>query len=56
MDRTAQFFQHQNTTLHYSVSGTGSKTLLCFHGFGLTGQSFYELEESLSNEYTSTLR
>jgi pimeloyl-ACP methyl ester carboxylesterase len=52
MEREFHFFHYQQAALHYSVYGSGSKFLFCFHGYGLTGQVFYELEEVLSKEYT----
>lgn len=38
--------------LHYSKFGSGDKVLLCFHGFGLSLDDFYPIEETLKNEYT----
>jgi pimeloyl-ACP methyl ester carboxylesterase len=52
MERTEHFFHYKQATLHYTLYGTGAKPLFCFHGFGLTGESFFELEKKLSNEYT----
>lgn len=51
-ERTFHFFQHKHAILHYSIYGTGAKPLLCFHGFGFTGESFFELEKKISTEYT----
>jgi pimeloyl-ACP methyl ester carboxylesterase len=52
MERNFYSFRHGDATLHYSVYGTGPVPLLCFHGFGVSGQIFYELEEVLAKRYT----
>ncbi len=51
MERAFHFFHYKQATLHYSIYGSGSIPLLCFHGFGLTGHSFFEIEEVLASEY-----
>ena len=52
MERTFHFFHYKQAILHYSIYGTGSKPLFCFHGFGLDGSYFYELEKHLATDYT----
>ncbi|HEU5290320.1 MAG TPA: alpha/beta hydrolase, partial [Cyclobacteriaceae bacterium] len=46
-----QSIQHENTILHYGISGTGSKPLLVFHGFGQNHMTFSELFKKISTEY-----
>jgi pimeloyl-ACP methyl ester carboxylesterase len=52
MNRTSQLFKFQNISLYYTISGTGSKPIFLFHGFGLSGKIFFELEEVFSSQYT----
>jgi len=47
-----QDFKYQETTLHFIKSGSGSKVLLAFHGFGQDHKSFNRLFEKLSLHYT----
>ncbi len=37
--------------VHYHEYGTGSKPLLAFHGYGMTGRQFHVLEKSILPEY-----
>lgn len=41
-----------DSRLHYSVFGTGSRLLLCFHGYGESATSFAFLDELLTREFT----
>ena len=52
MERSSHRFNFKHASLHYTKYGVGEKALFCFHGFGLTGEAFFELEEVLSKEYT----
>jgi len=52
MERKHHRFDFQAASLHYTVFGDGEKVLLCFHGFGLTGESFFELEPHFAKEFT----
>jgi len=36
---------------HYHEYGSGTKPLLAFHGYGMTGRQFHVLEESVLKEY-----
>lgn len=36
---------------HYHEYGSGSKPLLAFHGYGMTGKQFHVLEQSVLKEY-----
>jgi pimeloyl-ACP methyl ester carboxylesterase len=36
---------------HYHEYGSGSKPLLAFHGYGMTGRQFHVLENSILQEY-----
>ena len=47
-----RFIQTENTTLHYTVVGSGNKTLLLFHGFGQDSKVFQPLAQALSSTYT----
>lgn len=38
-------------TVHFHEYGTGSKPLLAFHGYGMTGRQFHVLEHSVLKEY-----
>jgi pimeloyl-ACP methyl ester carboxylesterase len=41
-----------DSRLHYTVFGTGSRLLLCFHGYGESAGSFAFLNELLTREFT----
>jgi pimeloyl-ACP methyl ester carboxylesterase len=36
---------------HYHEYGSGSKPMLAFHGYGMTGRQFHVLEKSILQEY-----
>src|SRR5271167_3262896 len=38
-------------TVHYHEYGTGTKPLLAFHGYGMTGKQFNVLEQSILCDY-----
>jgi len=42
----------KNTALYYIKSGTGSRTLLLFHGFGQDHRAFDDLSSAVATEYT----
>jgi len=44
--------QHEGSSLHYEVFGTGKKALLLFHGFGQDRSIFKNLVVPLSSHYT----
>ena len=41
--------------VHYHEYGTGQKSLLSFHGYGMTGKQFHVLEQSILPEYKNLL-
>ena len=41
----------KKSVIRYTVGGMGSQLLLCFHGYGETGQSFHFLENYISHQY-----
>ena len=43
---------HKNSTLHYTVTGQGTKNLLLFHGFGQDSRAFDAMAHEIQNEYT----
>jgi len=47
-----RFVQTENAALHYTVVGTGNKTLLLFHGFGQDNEIYQPLAQALSSTYT----
>lgn len=49
---TQHYFDHKLAYLNYYRFGSGAKTMLCFHGYGMHGKQFKMLEEKLGNEYT----
>lgn len=51
-ERKFYFFAHENASLRYSLYGSGPAVLFCFHGFGLSGKIFYELEEYFAERCT----
>ena len=48
----SNFIEYKNSKLFYRKSGSGSKALLLFHGFGQNHQAFNAWDESLSATYT----
>ena len=49
---TRHFFENDFVKLHYYKFGSGRKTMLCFHGFGMHGKQFKALEPALRARYT----
>ncbi|SFG66018.1 alpha/beta fold hydrolase [Pedobacter insulae] len=49
---TSHFLNHPIVNLHYYRFGTGSKIMLCFHGYGMHGRQFKWLKEKFGSEYT----
>ena len=49
---TDHYFKHAVATIHYYKFGTGSKSMLSFHGYGMHGKQFKILEPELGNNYT----
>ncbi len=49
---TSHFYKSDFVDLHYYKFGTGEEHMLCFHGFGMHGKQFRELESELGNKYT----
>ncbi|MDN3588945.1 alpha/beta hydrolase [Pedobacter aquatilis] len=49
---TQQHFDHELAHLNYYKFGSGTKVMLCFHGYGMHGKQFKMLEENLGSEYT----
>lgn len=49
---TSQQIKFENHLINYHQFGDGEAIILAFHGFGLTGQSFLPLAQSLKDEYT----
>ncbi|MFY7899391.1 MAG: alpha/beta hydrolase [Chitinophagaceae bacterium] len=43
---------HKQASIHYNKYGIGNKILICFHGYGLQGNSFEYLTNDLAKEYT----
>lgn len=46
------FASFGSSSIHYSCRGTGTKLLLCFHGYGESASSFACLETALGNDFT----
>ncbi len=49
---TSHIYQTDFVDLHYYKFGTGSRHMLCFHGFGMHGKQFLLLEQHLGCKYT----
>jgi pimeloyl-ACP methyl ester carboxylesterase len=49
---TSHFYKTDFVDLHYYKYGTGEEHMLCFHGFGMHGKQFRELEQELGKKYT----
>src|SRR6266487_4104964 len=47
-----QFIAYKKSIIHVSFFGTGTKLLICLHGYGEDGSSFASLEKKLGDEYT----
>lgn len=48
----SHFITYRQSSLHYRKYGSGSKLLICFHGYGKESDSFHFLEEKLGSMYT----
>lgn len=46
------YYPLNNSTIHYSVGGSGSRLLICLHGYGESAASFTFLEPALGKDYT----
>jgi pimeloyl-ACP methyl ester carboxylesterase len=46
------FFENDFARLHYYQYGTGNQILIAFHGFGMRGNQFSQLQDALGNKYT----
>ena len=49
---TDHYFEHSLAKIHYYKFGSGSKPMLCFHGYGMHGKQFKVLTPVLGEEYT----
>jgi pimeloyl-ACP methyl ester carboxylesterase len=49
---TSHFYHSDFVDLLYYKYGSGQEHMLCFHGFGMHGKQFRELEPELGNKYT----
>ena len=47
-----QALQYKSSTIAYHTFGSGEEVLFCFHGYGLTGESFAVLQTVLVIDYT----
>lgn len=45
----SNFITYKNSRIHYRYSGSGSRTVLCFHGFGTFARTFDWLAEHVPN-------
>jgi pimeloyl-ACP methyl ester carboxylesterase len=52
MQRQEHSYSYKGVTLHYSCTGTGSKVLLAFHGYGQTNAHYRHIAAQLSTGYT----
>lgn len=52
MEGDYHFFNFEGAQLAYTKVGTGSSSLLAFHGFGQDHTSFYPMNEALAEQYT----
>lgn len=50
--KSGSFFQQGGVRWHYHQYGNGPNALLCFHGYGQTGQMFEPVVPALKEEYT----
>lgn len=46
------FLVYKSSRIHYLKSGSGSRTLICFHGYGESADSFSVLPEELDLDFT----
>lgn len=49
---TNHYFENKLVKMHYYQFGNGPKAMLCFHGYGMHGKQFRQLEERLGANYT----
>lgn len=49
---TRHHFETPLVDLHYYKFGSGTRHMLCFHGYGMHGKQFRVLEEELGSRYT----
>ena len=49
---SSRFLQFRHSRFHYLTFGHGSKTLLAFHGFSESAESYLALEPALGEEFT----
>jgi pimeloyl-ACP methyl ester carboxylesterase len=49
---TSHYFNHPRVKIHYYKYGLGDQYMLCFHGFGMHGKQFQDLEDFLGSTYT----
>jgi len=49
---TSHYYSYSKGVLHYYKIGNGNKIILCFHGFGMHGRQFKDLEETLGEDFT----
>ena len=52
MIMTRHYFSNELVNLHYYKFGSGPKSMLCFHGYGMHGKQFTGLEATLGSLYT----
>jgi pimeloyl-ACP methyl ester carboxylesterase len=45
-------FPYKNSEIGYHVFGNGPRPIVCFHGYGEDGESFFFLEKYLSDQFT----
>jgi pimeloyl-ACP methyl ester carboxylesterase len=45
------FFNYQSCIIHYRFGGTGTRPLVCFHGYGETAMAFDLLEKKIGSDY-----
>ncbi|MBS1605284.1 MAG: alpha/beta hydrolase [Bacteroidetes bacterium] len=46
------YYPLNNSTIHYSLGGSGSRLLICLHGYGESAASFDFIETALGNHFT----
>lgn len=49
---TSHYYPYPKGVLHFYEMGYGKRFLLCFHGFGMHGKQFKDLEWTLGKSYT----
>ena len=48
---TSHYYPYSQGVLHYYEMGQGDRFLLCFHGFGMHGKQFRDLEETVGKNF-----